>query len=202
MFEIVSALTPGQVEYLADLHSAVLPSLLAELGRPFLLRYYQLAQADPLVICKCALDGNTRQVLGWALGSPQPVALNARLRRPWMWFLSELLKTFLRQPALVRELLISAFFPPAGFDLRPGDLELTYIGVSPQSRGQGVGRALLNAFIEAARQANYRTVILSVETDNLPAIRLYTQAGFSIAKTFHEGRFHRHRMELQINAEG
>lgn len=197
MFEIVSSLTAEQVEYLTDLHSAVLPSLLAELGRPFLLRYYQLALADPLVICKCAVNP-TGHVMGWAIGSPRPSTLNARLRRPWSWFVSELLKTFLKQPALLRELLISVFFPPAGFDLKPGDVELTYIGVSPAARGHGLGRTLLGGFLDAARKAGYQTVILSVETDNQPAIRLYTAAGFTVAKTFHEGRFHRHRMELDL----
>jgi len=47
-----------------------------------------------------------------------------------------------------------------------------------------------------SRETRYRSVVLSVEKDNEPAIALYQKAGFKITKTFSEGRYERHRMEL------
>jgi ribosomal protein S18 acetylase RimI-like enzyme len=54
--------------------------------------------------------------------------------------------------------------------------ELT-IGVEPGHRGEGVGRALLEALCDSAREPGYPALSLSVELDN-PALRLYESLGF------------------------
>jgi len=46
-------------------------------------------------------------------------------------------------------------------------------------RGQGVGRALLESVLEAARAAGCSGVTLEVRADNEPAQRLYRSLGFS-----------------------
>jgi ribosomal protein S18 acetylase RimI-like enzyme len=51
------------------------------------------------------------------------------------------------------------------------------IGVLPGHRGAGVGTALLDALIGAARAEGLPALSLSVEVDN-PAVRLYVAAGF------------------------
>ncbi len=65
--------------------------------------------------------------------------------------------------------------PGYGF-VGPDAPELT-IGVAAQWRGQGVGRALLRATHEQARQAGLARVSLSVERGN-PARRLYVAEGY------------------------
>ncbi|WP_432950913.1 N-acetyltransferase family protein [Kribbella sp. CA-253562] len=66
---------------------------------------------------------------------------------------------------------------------RPGygyvgdDVPELSIGVNAHSRGQGAGRALLTALIDAARQAAYGQISLSVEPDN-HAAELYRSLGF------------------------
>ncbi|MFE5287293.1 GNAT family N-acetyltransferase [Nocardia sp. NPDC056611] len=50
------------------------------------------------------------------------------------------------------------------------------IGVAPESRGTGLGTALMTALIDAARK-DYDAVCLSVRQDN-PALRLYQRLGF------------------------
>jgi ribosomal protein S18 acetylase RimI-like enzyme len=54
--------------------------------------------------------------------------------------------------------------------------ELT-IGVEPGHRGEGVGRALLEALCDSAHEPGYPALSLSVELDN-PALRLYESLGF------------------------
>ncbi|MCF0092081.1 GNAT family N-acetyltransferase [Micromonospora sp. MH99] len=60
--------------------------------------------------------------------------------------------------------------------------ELT-IGVLRAWRGRGVGRALLRAVLDAARDRGIRTVPLSVERANA-AVRLYASEGFRTVESF------------------
>ncbi|MEV4385936.1 GNAT family N-acetyltransferase [Micromonospora sp. NPDC049580] len=60
--------------------------------------------------------------------------------------------------------------------------ELT-IGVRREWRGRGVGRALLRAVLDAARDRGIRTVSLSVERANAAA-RLYASEGFRTVESF------------------
>jgi ribosomal protein S18 acetylase RimI-like enzyme len=51
------------------------------------------------------------------------------------------------------------------------------IGVEPGHRGEGIGRALLEALVASAREAGYSALSLSVGEEN-PALRIYERAGF------------------------
>lgn len=63
-------------------------------------------------------------------------------------------------------------------DAASGRWELMLMGLKPKWRGQGLGRALLNKALNLAQQAGAREIILAVDAVNLPAKRLYQQAGF------------------------
>jgi GNAT superfamily N-acetyltransferase len=71
--------------------------------------------------------------------------------------------------------LFEASDPGFGFvDERTPELG---IGVEPRHRGEGTGRALLEALVASAREAGYSALSLSVEEEN-PAVRLYERVGF------------------------
>lgn len=53
------------------------------------------------------------------------------------------------------------------------------VGVVPNRRGRGVGRAMLDALIDEALRHQLRGICLSVEPDN-PALRLYERVGFQV----------------------
>jgi GNAT superfamily N-acetyltransferase len=193
----LSKLPTSILPALADLHTATMPTLLSDLGQPVVLRYYQLAQKDPSVIGICAL--NTENcLLAYCLGSPSPSALNSRLRIPFAWFAAQMLRLAFTRPAVLWQLAQSVFSASDENILQPGQVELTYIGVAAEARGQGLGKTMLTAFVDAARSAGYKSVVLSVETDNPAAIALYNKFGFTITKAFSEGRYHRHRMEYVV----
>ncbi|MEW6084868.1 MAG: GNAT family N-acetyltransferase [Chloroflexota bacterium] len=191
----LSHLNGEQVEGLARLHHRVMHSLLTDLGLPFVERYYRIAGRDSSVVGMCAVD-NDGNLLGWAAGSPKPNQVNRRMRDAWMWFIIQMLRVSLTRPKLIRQLVASARSSSA--EMKAGAIELTYLGVDASARKQGLGRALLNAFLEAARAKKFSTVELSVEADNAGAIALYTKAGFAIIASFKEGAFDRHRMELKL----
>ena len=193
----LSQLADEDLLHLAMLHHSVMHTLLSDLGLPLVYRYYQIARADPDVLgfCMCA-DGG--EILGWAMGSPHPDKINTRLRSPLIWFLAQMLRVLIRRPIVFGQLLLSVRAAANQEDVKKGAIELTYIGVAPRQRGKRLGHQLLQAFIEASRTQGYRSVVLSVETGNAPAISLYERTGFQVINTFSEGRYQRHRMELTI----
>lgn len=196
-FSSISELDPAGLESLAALHQSVMPTLLADLGAPLVRRYYQVCREDTAVIGRCACN-SAGQVLGWAVGSPHPDQLNARLRQPLSWFAGQMLRLAFSRPGVLWQLANSVLSSSSQMENEPGAVELTYIGVAPSARGQGLGTALLKGFADAARAAGYRSVVLSVETDNPEAASIYRHAGFQITRTFDEGRYQRHRMKLAL----
>ena len=193
----ISKLDRAGLARLTALHCAVMHGLLTDLGRPVVRQYYASAQTDASVLGLCALspDGS---MLGWAMGSADPAALNARLRQPPMWFARQMGRLALTRPGVFLVLLRSVFYASPANRLLVGQVELTYIGVSPEARGLGLGRTLLERFIGQVRLAGYASVMLSVETDNASAIALYTNYGFRITQTVTEGPYSRHRMEYRL----
>jgi GNAT superfamily N-acetyltransferase len=190
-------LTETDLKRLAVLHRSVMHTLLSDLGLPVVLRYYQLAHAYPEVIGRCARTASG-DILGWAMGSPHPDRIHAQLRSPLTWFVPQMLRVIVTRPLVSWQLLSSLLSASSEAGLKPGAVELTYIGVSPEQRGKGLGKQLLDSFIEAGRLNGYTSVVLSVEKQNVPAVSLYENAGFRVTKTFTEGRYDRHRMELNL----
>jgi ribosomal protein S18 acetylase RimI-like enzyme len=192
-----SQLTDDDITHLAVLHHSVMHTLLSDLGLPIVLRYYQIAQLDPKALGLCARTASG-EILGWAMGSPYPDRINARLRSPLTRFLLQLFRVMLTRPLVLWQLISSVFSAAGQIEMKTGAIELTYIGVAPDQRGTGLGNKLLNAFIESSHSTGYRSVVLSVEKENSPAIALYEKAGFKIIQTFSEGHYQRHRMELPL----
>ena len=60
-----------------------------------------------------------------------------------------------------------------------GEYYLDSVGVVPEYRGRGVGRALVAALCEKAFDEGYECVGLIVDSDNAQAERLYTSLGFN-----------------------
>ena len=56
--------------------------------------------------------------------------------------------------------------------------EIAYLGVVPEARGRGIGRALVERAIQDATEMGLPLVGLAVDTSNAPAVRLYAAAGF------------------------
>ena len=190
-------LDESHLEQIAVSHHAIMKTLLSDLGLPMVLKYYQIARRQPSVIGICALSPSG-ELLGWAVGSPRPDAINRKLRVPLSWFLAQLFRLIFTHPFILLQIVSSVLFTSINLILDEDALELTYIGVLPAQRGKGFGRELLNVFIESSRKAGYHFIELSVEVDNESAIALYKKMGFQIAQTFSEGRYQRHRMELKI----
>ncbi|HTU26454.1 MAG TPA: GNAT family N-acetyltransferase [Pirellulales bacterium] len=60
------------------------------------------------------------------------------------------------------------------------------LGVTPEHRGQGLGRALLLQALNGFQQAGLKQAFLEVTAQNAGAIHLYQQIGFAHARTVYK----------------
>jgi len=66
----------------------------------------------------------------------------------------------------------------------PRVAHVTQICLLPSLHGKGLGRALLDACIEALRARNFQGLSLTVTSSNSPAVLLYESEGFGVLRTF------------------
>lgn len=59
-----------------------------------------------------------------------------------------------------------------------GSIELVYLGVIPDVRGRGIGRALLQHGLRMIAGSRERNVVLAVDESNAPALDIYEDLGF------------------------
>ncbi|WP_221928752.1 ribosomal protein S18-alanine N-acetyltransferase [Tepidiphilus olei] len=72
---------------------------------------------------------------------------------------------------------------PVGFLillLVAGEAEILNLAIDPAHRGRGLGREMLEAALEEARERGATTVWLEVRVSNQAAIALYQRSGFAI----------------------
>jgi diamine N-acetyltransferase len=62
----------------------------------------------------------------------------------------------------------------------PGETKLDKLYVLPERHGQGIGRALIEHVVAAARVAGSTTIVLNVNRNNADSIRAYQRCGFAI----------------------
>jgi ribosomal protein S18 acetylase RimI-like enzyme len=59
-----------------------------------------------------------------------------------------------------------------------GDAELIAMWVAPEARGRGIGKALVRAVVDQAREGGASRVFLDVVAENQSAVALYSRCGF------------------------
>jgi mycothiol synthase len=79
--------------------------------------------------------------------------------------------------------------------------EVYVVGVSPAAHGQGLGRALTIAGVRHLASRRTAEVHLFVESDNEPALRLYSGLGFIHAEIDTHVQYHRSSHESQASQE-
>lgn len=58
--------------------------------------------------------------------------------------------------------------------------QVTRVAVRPELRGQGLGKVLTQALVEKARALGANNMMLEVRSSNIPAQKVYAQAGFKV----------------------
>lgn len=190
-------MNPALIAPMAKLHEKALHGLLSEMGYPFVYRYFQLAVQDPSVIGFYALS-DKGELIGYVNGTPNPSELNSRMARPLTWFAWQCLRLLFTRPRVLWQAVISSLTISKQMTEEPGAIEVVYMSVDPKARGQGLGRILMQAFHDAAREAGYKRVTGSQELDNQVGIDLLYSMGYRVKYLFREGGYDRQRIELLL----
>jgi GNAT superfamily N-acetyltransferase len=189
------AITPaavGDAPRLAQLHAACLPaSILTELGREGLVRYYEMVTSSSHEHVLIGSTGSTGIAAACVLSlSPQTVLRRFAMRSPTT--LARDLATRAMQSGDLRQRLVSRlreavaaeppFLQSSGSDrIVP---EVTQVFTDAAHRGHGLGRALLRACEALLRDLGHiHYCIHTLRDDNDGGIRFYRREGFILTGT-------------------
>lgn len=172
--------------------------LLSKLGYPFVLRYFEMAIKDERAFGFYAQENETGEIMGFSLASPEPSALTSQLTDDRKWFIKQILKVLITSPLIFLQMVISSVTIKGQMENDPSAIECVYFTVDPKFRGHHLGRALQKALMDEGRARGYKKIFASIETWNIASLKATQANGFTIAKTFREGRYHRHRLESKL----
>jgi len=188
-------LDPKLLPKLAEIHMGD-HGLLSELGYPFVERYFQIVYASKGVVAVYAQDDETGELIGYNIAATEPAALTGQLTKDRVWFVTQMLKTALTRPLAILQLVISSLtIQNQQNQIESDSIESLYLTISPNYRGKGMGKNIQQGLFAAVRQAGYKRIVGSVEITNEASLKMCLSNGFTITKTFREGKFTRHRIE-------
>jgi GNAT superfamily N-acetyltransferase len=159
---------------------------LTELGQPFLSQYYRTVVEYPLgVLLVAEVDGD---VVGFAAGFGDPGAFYRSLRRRAWQFVPGMWWSCLARPGLISAVIKRAVLVATkrSRETTPADTmacELSSIAVAPVAAGRGIGRQLLEAFMDRASNIGAGHVRLTTDAiANSGANTFYASAGFTLRR--------------------
>ncbi len=157
---------------------------LTRLGGEFLHRYYALVLDYPAGI---VLVSEHRGILdGFACGFVEPPEFYSLMWRKKGIFVLPALSALIRDPSLAAGVMYAVRRIKTSASQRSGrSCELSSIAVAPEAGGNGLGKALVRAFVDEARSMEAQCVYLTTDADgNESANALYRQVGFQHTQRF------------------
>jgi ribosomal protein S18 acetylase RimI-like enzyme len=174
----------GHVEAVVRVHMASFPGFfLTSLGPQFLRVLYSEILRSPN--CEAFVGRHVHgTVCGFVVGVTNQTVLYARLaRKKWWAFALCVVRPAVRRPGIMLRLL-RAFRRPAWSRAAAAEALLMSIGVAPDWAGHGVGRQLVEVFLDAMRRRGVPAVSLITDRDGNDRInRFYQSLGFRVART-------------------
>lgn len=83
----------------------------------------------------------------------------------------------------------------------PGEWYLEILSVDQQYRGHGIGKQLINATLESAKDKGFKNVSLNVDYENKRAKALYERQGFITSKSIIIGEHQYYHMVKPVNLD-
>jgi ribosomal protein S18 acetylase RimI-like enzyme len=197
---MITRLDPEHVEDVARLHNQTLTGLLTALGPSAIRAFYAGCVKTRATIAFVYVEDAVARA--FVLGSLRPDKLKMEaLRANPGGTLAGMVVGIVRRPSSL-VWLVKSFRGPDEGSYDPEIPELTYLAVSVQKRGAGIGRQLVDTFTKAVRDSGAGAYELSVDEANLEAISFYERLGFVQSSRYREfGIWHRrYRLEIAPSA--
>ena len=187
----IETLESRHIEDVVRIHLQGFPSFfLTFLGPRFLREFYRSFLADPVGVGFVASD-SAGQVIGAVVGSVDPRGYFTRLlTRRWWAFCLASIGAIARRPFCVPRLFRAVCYrgeAPSG----PVRALLSSIVVSPVAQGRGVGKVLINRWLEEARRRGACGCYLTTDAEGNNAVNsFYQKTGWRLESSYvtKEGR--------------
>jgi ribosomal protein S18 acetylase RimI-like enzyme len=179
--------TPKDLASIVAIHQKAFSNFfLTRLGGEFLRRYYALVLNYSAGI---VLVSERHAILeGFVCGFVEPPEFYRLMWRNRRIFALTALSALIRNPSLAAGVLygIERIQTSASKSRGPArSCELSSIAVAPEAAGNGLGKALVQAFVEQARSMDAQCIYLTTDADgNESANELYRQVGFQQTRRF------------------
>jgi ribosomal protein S18 acetylase RimI-like enzyme len=174
----------GDVIRVVELHRLGFSGFfLTFLGAAFLRELYRATLADPSGVGIVAEHHGI--ICGFVSGTFQPVDFYSRLlRKRWWRFAIAALFPFIKKPSIIFRLL-RAFSKPGEAMNKLGCGTLMSLAVMPDAKGQGLGEALVCAFLKESSLRGLKCVDLTTDRDNNEQVNIfYQKMGFVRNRTY------------------
>lgn len=184
---LIRSATDKDYKILARKHMEVFPGFfLSSLGESFLRTYYKALFKLPETICFFAEED--RQVVGYVVGKTRTSGFLKRVvKSSPIPFAFQGFKLLFTRPAALMRLM-------RNLEKKSNDSEITddqeygeiaLIGVSPEMKGKGIGRALLNTLEECLRSKSVEKLSLTTDFyNNDTTLMAYKAWGFNVLYEF------------------
>ena len=181
---VIRTMQMGDCNPVVDIHLRSFKGFfLTFLGPSFLNLLYQATLTDASGIVLVA--DNERRIMGFVSGTTQPAGFYTRLLKHHLFgFLGCSLQGFLKKPGILPRLL-RAFSMPGQPLPAENCTTLMSIAVDPECQGQGIGKLLVNNFLEEAKVRGAQHVNLFTDAlDNDAVNQFYQSLGFKEVRTY------------------
>ncbi len=190
-FNIVT-IKAAHIREIVDVHMRAFPGFfLTFLGPKFLSEFYSSFTRDPMGVGLVAEDAATGKVLGIIVGPLSPEGYFKRLlKQRWWAFCVASIKAVLKRPSSAKRLFRALLYRGQAPIGRPRSL-LSSIAVAPKAQGQGIGKALVGAWIEEIHRRGSNGCYLTTDADgNNKVNSFYQKLGWKLETTYKtpEGR--------------
>lgn len=171
---------------IADIHIKAFPGFfLTAMGKSFVREYYRAVLEFPENLCFVATE--EERTVGFVVGFGNPPAFYTFYKKRRVRLISLVLRAILTNPGLLGRVLVN-LKRVSSVEGSSSEVELSSVGVEPSLTGTGVGRSLIQAFVNLARERGYQSIYLTTDAEENDRVNLfYIKQGFILERTFLSG---------------
>ena len=178
--------TLNDCDTLADLHLKAFDNFfMASLGKYFLLKYYRAVLKTPETICLFAED-DSGKMIGFVVGRTNTEGYLKRvLKKNIFSFIPVGVMLLFNHPQRLIRLYKNLKKKNEQIENQQNYAEIGLIGVSPEFKGLGIGRSLLNRVESILKQSNVNRLSLTTDFyNNEDTLAAYQKWGFEVYYEF------------------